>query len=196
VLGAGLSEADLRINGVAPPIISRTRSEIAFQIPWETATNDDAVISASGSSEFESVLGFPISAIAPRFEDVVVDEGFDGLVTSQNPARSGEIVHLYLTGLGAVEPPVATGQPTPTTELHPVAARTITSLLFTRSGNFETFGIASVTFAGLSPGLIGIYQMDLRLPKDLTVGNATVSCMFMGSQIFALATSGPFPVAP
>jgi uncharacterized protein (TIGR03437 family) len=197
VLGTGLSEADLRINGVAPPIISRTRPEIAFQIPWETPTNDNAVISASGASDFESVLNFPIQGIAPRFEDVVVHEGFDGLVTSQNPAKSGEIIHLYMTGLGAVEPPVATGQPTPTTELHPAVARTVSScLFFVRAGNSATTRTANINFVGLAPGLIGIYQMDVRVPAGLTASDATLNCSFLGSQIFAFTTAGPFPVAP
>jgi uncharacterized protein (TIGR03437 family) len=193
VVGTGLSQADVRINGVAPPILSRTASEIAFQIPWEMPTNDNAVISASGASEFEPVLNFRISGIAPQFIGAVVHERFDALVTPQNPAKSGEIIHFYMTGLGAVEPPVATGQPTPTTELHPVTARTITSFLKNRPGAFL---IPNVLFVGLAPGLIGIYQLDVRLPAGLTAGDATLDCSFLGGQIAAFSTSGPFAVAP
>ncbi|MBM3739210.1 MAG: hypothetical protein FJW39_25830, partial [Acidobacteria bacterium] len=39
-----------------------------------------------------------------------------------NPTRAGQYVHLYMTGLGAVSPPVRTGQPAPSSPLAELAA--------------------------------------------------------------------------
>ena len=62
---------------------------------------------------------------------------------------------MYLTGQGAVEPPVATAAPAPTSPL----ARATYPVTATVGGQ-----PADVIFAGLSPGSVGLFQVNLRLP--------------------------------
>jgi hypothetical protein len=35
---------------------------------------------------------------------------------------------------------------------------------------------AQVTFAGLAPGMVGVYQIDIRLPSGFKSGKGTLSC--------------------
>jgi uncharacterized protein (TIGR03437 family) len=97
-----------------------------------------------------------------------VHEDFTALVTRENPARAGEMLHLYMTGLGPVVPAVKTGEAAPANP--PSAA--VTPLVC------DLDGIpADVLFAGLAPGFVGYYQVSLRLPIHLPGGvDMTLSC--------------------
>ena len=174
VKGVNLLGAEVRVGNLAAPVLARTESEIDIQIPWETPMgySESIVVSASNQSAFESVFDTFAGAMAPRFESVVVHQGFDALVTPQNPAKPGEILHFYLTGLGAVTPPVATGQATPATELHNTVSQPGCS--FSDSPGDVPAG---VLFTGLAPRLIGIYQMDVMVPAGIIL-NPRLSCVF------------------
>jgi uncharacterized protein (TIGR03437 family) len=104
-------------------------------------------------------------------EMIVVHEDFSALVTAQNRARAGEVVHLYAVGLGAVEPAVRTRVASPTDPLARVRDRFECTFAPTNSP-------LEVLFAGLAPGMIGIYQVDMRLPVDLPKEILFMTCGF------------------
>jgi uncharacterized protein (TIGR03437 family) len=87
------------------------------------------------------------------------------LVTSQNPAHSGEVITLYGTGFGPVRPLPATGAPagsSPPSTMNPTPSITINA------------HNATVQFAGLSPGSVGLYQFNVAVPDQVGTGNLTV----------------------
>jgi uncharacterized protein (TIGR03437 family) len=88
------------------------------------------------------------------------------LVSNSSPAKMGETVQLFLTGLGAVSPAVAAGSaaPSSTTVVNPVDI-----YIDDASGNFSQ---AKVLYQGLAPGLGGLYQVNFTVPTGLTL-NAT-----------------------
>lgn len=81
-------------------------------------------------------------------------ENFDRLVTPEDPARAGEVIHLYLTGLQGVEA-VPYGEPNPLDRLIPVLA----APLLGGEGAFVPL------FFGLAPGLVAMQQLDLRVTR-------------------------------
>ncbi len=81
-------------------------------------------------------------------------EGFDRLVTPEDPARVGEIIHLFLTGLQGVEP-VPYGEPNPLDRLIPVVA----------PPSLGGEGAFAPLFFGLAPGLVALQQLDLRVTR-------------------------------
>ena len=83
------------------------------------------------------------------------------LVTSANPAKQGEVILIYLTGLGLVKPSVPDG-----------AAGPVSPLSYTISDVTTFFGgDAGVTqYQGLAPGLAGLYQLNVQIPKDAPIG--------------------------
>ena len=87
------------------------------------------------------------------------------VVTSANPAQMGETVSVYLTGLGAVTPPIADGAPgsADPTALNVVPAGSILAYV----GGVQ----ATVSYAGLAPQLSGLYQLNITIPTGLTVGD-------------------------
>jgi adhesin/invasin len=81
--------------------------------------------------------------------------------TPANPAKVGSTITAYFTGTGPVSPAVGDGAEAPK---NPPAAVT--------SATGATIGgsAAQVTFAGLSPGFVGLAQMDIVVPSGLKTG--------------------------
>jgi uncharacterized protein (TIGR03437 family) len=82
------------------------------------------------------------------------------LLTETAPAKPGDIVVLWATGLGVTTPPAIYGQlPTAAAPLEP-------------SANLEVLldGVAvessAIGYAGVAPGFAGLYQINLTLPKS------------------------------
>jgi uncharacterized protein (TIGR03437 family) len=80
------------------------------------------------------------------------------LLTADNPAHAGDIVVIYLTGLGRTSPSFNPR------EIPQVAARILASLKITL-GTMQVDPIY-IKYAGLAPGWAGLYQLNLEIPKD------------------------------
>ena len=78
------------------------------------------------------------------------------------PAKRGETVQVYLTGLGAVNPKVADGVAAPGS---PLSNLSLPPQQLTVYMNGEP---SAVQFAGLAPGFPGLYQVNVTIPADLT----------------------------
>lgn len=79
------------------------------------------------------------------------------IVSDENPAREGEVISVYATGLGETRPTFPAGR-IPAT-VAPIAKAGL------RVGIGDTFlGPASIFYAGLTPGFAGLYQINIRMP--------------------------------
>ena len=83
------------------------------------------------------------------------------LANSTNPATAGDILTMYCTGLGAVNPSVVAGSAAPSP-----AAQTVDTVSVTIGGQ-----PATVQFAGLAPGFAGLYQVNATVPSGVPTGN-------------------------
>ena len=81
---------------------------------------------------------------------------------------------LYVTGLGAVSPAVATGQTAPFDTLSYAAA----NVRATVGG-----AAATVLFAGLTPGYIGLGQVNVLVPDGAPAGDAVPVVLESAGQI-------------
>jgi hypothetical protein len=121
-----------------------------------------------GSKARRIVTLFPMSApqvIVTSNGPAVTHSSDFSLVTGSKPAMAGEILSVFMTGLGPVRPGVDPGQPFPSNPLatvnSPVAA--------TVNG-----GPAEVLAAVGFPGAVDGYQVNFRLPSDTAKGIARV----------------------
>ncbi len=81
-------------------------------------------------------------------------------MTPSNPAQHGEILSLFLTGAGAVQPSVPTGAIgplPPATTAQPVAV------------GVAGLGVP-VLFSGYAPGFIGLYQINFQVATGVASG--------------------------
>lgn len=87
-------------------------------------------------------------------------------ITESSPAKQGEVVMIYLSGMGATNPEVKSGHPAPSS---PPYAVVTTEPTVTLDGQ-----AASVQFAGLTPGFVGLYQVNFQVPLNAGTGDQTL----------------------
>jgi uncharacterized protein (TIGR03437 family) len=161
-------------NAPAPPIIARSDGVVTFQVPWEASVGSSVPfrianpspleqLPPSDLSVFSSVPAFFTRIVPSRYAPVAIaaHEDFHGPVTDEDPAVLGEVIHLYFTGLGAVSPPLATGVPTPIGALYRIQAPLTCQFITSSDKSWP----GEILFAGLAPGFIGVYQVDMRIPS-------------------------------
>jgi len=104
-------------------------------------------------------------------------------VSPTNPVSAGQSITIWATGLGAVLPPVPTGQPGPS---NPLAIAAITPIV--NIGGQP----AKVDFAGLAPGQV-IYQINATAASDLGAPSSEVT---VEDGVIPAMTGPPGPVGP
>jgi uncharacterized protein (TIGR03437 family) len=88
-----------------------------------------------------------------------------GVVGTSNPFPRGQVVELYVNGLGPLDNAVLAGEPAPLSPL----SRTTTLPTVTIGGK-----PAQVLFSGLTPTCIGLYQVNALVPSDAGTGRQPV----------------------
>jgi len=89
------------------------------------------------------------------------------LVTASNRAQRGQYIVIYANGLGAVDHPPLSSEATPSPAAAQPLAKTLTMPPVTIGGV-----AAQVLFSGLTPGSIGLYQIDVTVPPNAPAGLA------------------------
>ena len=169
-----LANVQVTINGRAVPIYAVSPGRIDAVVPY-AVTGSTATIVATVDGVRSNTIEVPLAASSPGIfslpqnglgDGAILHANFTG-VTSASPAKPGETVQVYLTGLGAVNPAVADGAAAPLTR--PFAQ--VTGALRVTVGGI----VANVSFQGLAPGLAGLYQLNVQIPPSLPAGNHSVA---------------------
>ena len=173
-LPRSLAGVSVTVNGRAAPILAVTGKQVNFQVPWETELGTaNVVVTANGLS---STFTVPVLAAAPGiFFDTsgraVVQNSDYSLNSAANAAKAGGAIIAYLTGCGAVSAPVADG-----------AATAYSPFAEAMSETSATIGgvPAIVEFTGLTPGFVGLVQMNIIVPQGLAAGDYPLAVTIHG----------------
>jgi uncharacterized protein (TIGR03437 family) len=166
------STSSVLVNGLAAPLYFSSYSQIAFQVPVETALGT-AQVQVQRDGIGGNIITVQVVDRAPR---ILIIKKQDGNVPdSAHAAQVGDVLTIWAIGLGATNPAVGTNVPAPGSE---PLARLITMPAVEFGSGF--FGSVSVTpaFAGLSPGSVGLYQVNAAIPQGLPSGLVNVTLMF------------------
>lgn len=148
------------VNGtLLAPLFYVSPGQVNAQLPFETPPGT-ATVSVNGSAP----VSFPVAATAPGIfvygsnRAVVINPDLS-VNSPEHPAAGNTVVTVYMTGQGAVDPLVPTGTSAPGNPLAlPVAPVTATI------GGHP----AEVKFAGLTPGGVALFQVNLLIPQSVT----------------------------
>jgi uncharacterized protein (TIGR03437 family) len=165
VLPDELAGVQVTFNGLAAPLFYVQSDQINAQVPWELAGQTSAIVQVSYPGI--ASIGTPV-VVMPSLPGIFDIVNSDGSVNSpSNPARPGDYVSLYGTGGGAMNPPGMTGS------LWPLAPLSLLPPPVSAAVGAEAAG---VLYAGSAPTLeSGLFQINVRLPSDLTAGAQLLS---------------------
>ena len=155
------------IGAMEAPLFFVSDTHVNVQVPFELTPNRSysVIVSANGALTLPETID--VVALQPgvaQFPDGTVIAQISGtttLISSSNPAKPGQSLTIYLAGMGATNPPVGSGQPTP---LQLVSADV--PPIVTLNGQ-----PVNVTYAGLTPASVGLYQINFTVPTNAQSGS-------------------------
>jgi uncharacterized protein (TIGR03437 family) len=150
-----LSGTSVTVNGEDAPLLYAISGQVNAQIPF--SVRGPATLRLTTATGFAETA-ITVSDTAPAIFPAGVWHGTGTPVTTGSPVRPGEALVIYLTGLGQVNGGGATGQAAPFSPLTPALVPVEVEI-----------GDRSLTpfFAGLTPGFVGVYQVNVMVPADL-----------------------------
>jgi uncharacterized protein (TIGR03437 family) len=188
-----LGNTRVLVNGQPAPLYYSSYGQINFQMPFETASGE-AQVSVERDGQTGNTVAVQVSERAPRIlpfgEYGVIQNASRNNTLPMPPtpgvpaerAKPGDILVVYGFGFGAVAPLVGTASAGPSAE--PLARLTAPVNVF--FGPRSIFGDppSSVPdYAGLAPTLVGVYQINVRIPDDAPRGDRVPLWMQVGDDI-------------
>jgi uncharacterized protein (TIGR03437 family) len=162
-LPTALGDSCLTVNGVPVPVLYVSPRQINAQLPFSVEGSTTLVLrTPSGVSDNHNVTiqtaapsVFRSGVAGPQVDvPTVVRANNNQVVTLSNPVHHGDVLTIYATGLGRTNPAVETGVPAPSS---PPASALIPPTVTIGGVPVE------VLFAGLTPGEVGLYQINVRV---------------------------------
>lgn len=176
------------------PLFFASAGQINAQLPYnlKDSTVQLRVRTSAGVSATDSLT---VSERAPRLfrviEDgagrAIVQDKAGSLITKSNPLISGGKYSVYLNSLGITSPAATAG----------IAAASGADLQKIMEPVSVTINgkAASVNFAGLAPGLVGLYQINFEAPFDHVTGDVPIE-IAVGAAVSKSETAAARVVSP
>ena len=172
-----LGNTTVTVGGVASPIFNigtvGSNQQITFQVPCDAQPSSGTPVTVNVGGGTASA-NMPIVAATPGiFQTPMTDGTFSAVivrpdgtfVSLQNPARRGEVVRVFVTGVGPAAPAVTTSAlPVPGSD----------ALLLGQIIVGVNNAGARIITARVSPNLIGVSEIAFQVPSDAPTGNAVV----------------------
>lgn len=167
-LPTSLANVSVRLNGTLLPLFFVSPSQINAQVPYDAAIGNATVTvtNQAGTSTSESLTIGPAAVGIFQYggSTRAVTLNQDGTPNSpENPESRGRVIVAYLTGQGAVDPAIPTGEAASLTILSPAVGSSVATI-----GGEN----AKVLFLGLAPGFVGVAQANIEIPANSATGSS------------------------
>lgn len=174
-----LGGVTVKIGGIDAPLFFVSPNQINLQVPSGVSVGNAAIqvfnsgvaaavgdgtiaVTDASPGVFTLDVSGKNQAIAQN-TDLSRNADFDK-VPGARPEASGNVVVIYATGIGNTNPLVADGQAASSNPLAQATATTAVTIGGTP---------AEVQFSGLTPGFVGLWQINVVLPANLPTNLAT-----------------------
>ena len=171
-----LGGLQLTANSIPVPLLAVTDTLIQFQCPVLPVGSAITMIVNPRSGQASDPLQFVLKEATPALfilnsndqgavliagTNLIAMPTTDGLPS--RPAKQGEYLAIYADGLGPVKEVLAPGAPAPIDHVIPAIDQMVVVV-----------GTVQLTpsFAGLAPGLAGLYQVNVQLTTDVPIGDS------------------------
>lgn len=176
-----LGGVSVTIDETPCPIYYVSPTQLSVIVPYEVASNTTGLanIQVTNNKVASNVVQMYLTDSAPgAFSQTQNGLGFaaalhsatNALITSSDPAQPGEYISLYLTGLGTVTPAIQDGALGPSStlsysDLYNAGNLTVYFNDYGPNG-FSPGNVGTIEYAGLAPGLAGLYQINVQVPTS------------------------------
>ena len=169
-----------QINFQVPSIFSSTVSSVTLTIVQGTQSTTIPVVvkpfapslfttNTQGTGQAATTIAGTSTVAAPA-----------GVVGASRPAKVGEFISIYCTGLGAVTNSPGAGNPALSSPLSRTQSQPTVTI-----GDVPA---ANVQFSGMAPGFAGLYQINVQVPDGVAVGSAVPIVVTIGGVASNTAT--------
>ena len=167
-----LGDTRVLFLGESAPLYYAGPDQVNLQLPFDAPVNTRLPIVVRRGRTYSVPQEITVSEAAPEVfrggagnGQAAIAHASGALVDERDPARPGEVLVIYCAGLGAVTPVVRAGEAAPSG----ILAQTVTPARVL-IGGVE----AAVQFAGLTPGFVGLYQINVVVPANVMEGKTRV----------------------
>lgn len=162
-LSTNYKSTSVLVGPYEAPLYYVSPGQLVVQLPFELTPNRSYPILISANGALTVPDQIDVVAVQPgvaAFTDgkIIAQHSNFVLVDSTNPAKRGEFLIMYLVGLGGTNQLVASGAPSPGTS--PLPVLTVAPTVTIDGAPAET------VFAGLTPGGVGLYQINFKVPDN------------------------------
>jgi uncharacterized protein (TIGR03437 family) len=185
----GSSPAGVTIvaGGIVAPLLGFSPQQINFQVPWQLSGETQTTFTITSGDVTSAPVTVPLSNVAPGIfllnaasqaavlvANTAIITAPVGTFPGSRPAQHGEYLSVYSTGLGSVTHQPATGAP---------AGGNPISVTNTNPISASIGGVpAPVSFSGLAPGFLGLYQVNVQVPPNAPTGSAVPLTISIGGK--------------
>ena len=181
-----LGGGSMTFNGSVPaPQLLASFGQRNFQIPWELGGLAKAKLTVTVGDETSAEVVVPLTTVSPglyaldQFGQAAAFVASTGQLAAApgrgflhaRPARTGEAIAVYATGLGPVTDPPATGMAAladpPSLTVNPVSVRV---------GDISV----PASFSGLAPSFAGLYRVEFTLADSVPTGSSVPLAVQIG----------------
>ena len=188
-----LEETSVFIGGSPMPMLFASSGQVNSIVPFDLTSGRRHSLLVQRGGTLSAPLQVLIAEAQPALfsknssgsgqalVERVSPDGSRSLAEPGTPARPGDVLVIYASGLGPVSGGVSAADASPTSPL----AETLKPVTILVGGVQAT-----VSFAGLTPGFAGLYQVNAPLPDGAPTGDAVVIVASVSE-----ATSPPVTIA-
>jgi uncharacterized protein (TIGR03437 family) len=152
------------VGNLEAPLFYTSSGQTNIQVPFEAEPGREYAVLYNANGAL-AVSSLTLSPVQPAL--LTYAQRTNGTFVSPDaPATPGEVLLLYLVGMGETNPAVASGAGSPGTEPFGRVASDVTVTIGDRP--------AELFFEGLTPAFVGLYQINLRVPAELETGTYDV----------------------
>ena len=189
-ISTSLGNVNVTFNGIQAPLLFVSTGQVNAQMPWDvlssgTAGTANMVVTSNGQAS--TSVSVPVGPFSPGIfssgTQAIAYGNSDGIIAAAPGAIPGLTTHaakvndpttlvILATGLGAVDPPVQTGNiPVADGKLHNTTTTPTVTV-----GNVA----AQVFFSGISPQFVGVYQINIVIAPGTPTGDKIPLQISMG----------------
>jgi uncharacterized protein (TIGR03437 family) len=160
---------EVRFDKVPAPLFYVQNEQINVQVPYTVAGSANTHVEVRVQGRSAGVTDLPVAVAIPALLPVIVNQ--DGSPNSDSaPAPPGSVLTLYATGEGLTDGANVAGQPAAIPLARPLLPVAVTIA-----------GIpVDVLFAGSAPGLVGMMQVNARVPGGFLAPGRTEVALTVG----------------